>query len=858
MWDLIRFLCLVGTAHAAVIRPVPHSEPTQIAQDMSAAVVSSPTVRPTARIKLEPSSTRNYLQARTLTLPVMSSKWTDVSCSDGLVSDQNPQNMTERYEKAQVPLAWKDLWASWSKYNNSDKHSTGVPETFMMYVGRVFYDKETMDCGQIGDVGCDGFECEADGKAPATYLIMNGFAFMNIYFTKLQKAFYLARDDVYEQMPNFVKLCANIDDESAWVKSMLDIGLFSSLAFIPVGFSAMAAAEVVAANSVPASLVTNMAISGSVFVHNMVENYMKSKTNDDETQSLRDLARSIVEKAGNAIIEYLHRMTSGRKDVEEDLRQLITTGILNTWYLEIRSGKEDGGYLDFQSKLAAGAKQGIFGQIIIPAWRKGAKKANPFILRIDRKDYKCKDPVSQAASHLELDKHMSNDVKDKTIWCDKDGNSFFLLDAHIETNVCSTQNGCGASETYGFFALDGGTDKDLEPYNLHIKDFVLATYGAYKLNGNKNGYIPDQTTTKEVQDDFSVKDNVFPGVSSVRTPGFFNLTVCLNAKVAADNLKNNKIYNFAPCQDPQDEVTVSQPVNSNDYTSGNCMVHVTQWRDLGDGTKNSNNNPLKNTQLAISITDSTDKLVLHAPKQPLYGTLAVTSPEKNKGLSNSLVTTLHDGKLVFWYRDIFWDEDSPEHRCDFGAYDSGDHAMKGDETRQGQCMFHCGDPTKTAPDSVPSLSLQHVPSQQAYLGTGGNKNIETSDFGIDGKGKGFKGGWCTMHIRTYEAKLDSSKYNWLNSDSDYALELTIYDAKKNMIAYQSETYGDTTVQGLLPYIMIATAPKDTQGHVSFKYAGQSFHTGDKDHCGNCGDYDRDLFMDCDCGFSCAQADDKDS
>ncbi|KAJ5101791.1 hypothetical protein NUU61_004013 [Penicillium alfredii] len=171
--------------------------------------------------------------------------------------------------------------------------------------------------------------------------------------------------------------------------------------------------------------------------------------------------------------------------------------------------------------------------------------------------------------------------------------------------------------------------------------------------------------------------------------------------------------------------------------------------------------------------------------------------------------------------------------CVFGAaYAEVLKPIAGGSVPTDSCLFHGGDPTKVSVAKPPHQDWQTSPLQQAYKGFDGNGNIQTSRFG-----KEYKGGWCGLHVRAYKPDLD---WNF-NPGKHYSLELTVKDAEQN----------DVPVQGLLPYIVHATAPKDDEDHVYFNYAGDSWHTRDGKNCkGSCGPYDRDLYMDCDCGFSC--------
>ncbi|KAJ5086378.1 hypothetical protein NUU61_007685 [Penicillium alfredii] len=294
-------------------------------------------------------------------------------------------------------------------------------------------------------------------------------------------------------------------------------------------------------------------------------------------------------------------------------------------------------------------------------------------------------------------------------------------------------------------------------------------------------------------------------------------------------------WDSIPCEDPQSLDDVSGDKNSDGFTPGNCAVHVTHWRPLGDGTKHGNNNQLDKHQLGIMIKDGTNKQMMFAPKQPVMGTL---SAHTSLGPLN---VTVDDDTIHFFHGNQHWTEDSKDHQCSFPkAKWDGDT-----ETKSGSCIYHCESPPESVPDDLDSKDLQVTPIQKAYDGNGGNPNMHFAD--------DYRKGWCTFHLRVYQRNEDNED---LNPSSFYAMEIALYDAGDDdndakIIAYQSQTFAEKSVniQGPLPYELIATPPKDDDDHVYFKYAGASFHTGDKKNCGNCGAYDSGA-MDCDCGFTC--------
>ena len=94
-----------------------------------------------------------------------------------------------------------------------------------------------------------------------------------------------------------------------------------------------------------------------------------------------------------------------------------------------------------------------------------------------------------------------------------------------------------------------------------------------------------------------------PFFNGIQTPGFFNLTVCLNA----DEARNNAAKGHTPvCGTVPNKQGVSQPENDRHYTPGSCGIHFTQIQPKSSSGKDIN--PLDQWQLAITIIDGAKKV----------------------------------------------------------------------------------------------------------------------------------------------------------------------------------------------------------------------------------------------------------
>jgi hypothetical protein len=80
----------------------------------------------------------------------------------------------------------------------------------------------------------------------------------------------------------------------------------------------------------------------------------------------------------------------------------------------------------------------------------------------------------------------------------------------------------------------------------------------------------------KVSDDMKITGgDGLPMEGGIRTPGFFNFTICLDPKEAVDNINNNV---FPPCGTaPQVPASAGTNINApGSFTPGFCKIHVTQ------------------------------------------------------------------------------------------------------------------------------------------------------------------------------------------------------------------------------------------------------------------------------------------
>lgn len=199
-----------------------------------------------------------------------------IPCDASGVVNENPENMTQRYDAAGVPRmslleyphspwkngadllfleAWHDLMDGWNSYYPNP--TGGVDETFVMYYSNAFHLTEGRVV-PLDDPLCGASSCPSDGITPASYLIEDRVAMLNTvsispdpnwahklrlttiqYLSNIVSGYQQASDAMQSKLEDFASTFAKIPNQNADLvtKILLDVGLFLSLALIPTGFA---------------------------------------------------------------------------------------------------------------------------------------------------------------------------------------------------------------------------------------------------------------------------------------------------------------------------------------------------------------------------------------------------------------------------------------------------------------------------------------------------------------------------------------------------------------------------------------------------------------------------------------------
>lgn len=336
--------------------------------------------------------------------------------------------------------------------------------------------------------------------------------------------------------------------------------------------------------------------------------------------------------------------------------------------------------------------------------------------------------------------------------------------------------------------------------------------------------LADNTSLVINKDWSGVVDGGLPFIGGIRTPGFFNYTICLNLTEAVENI-DKKVW--PPCGTVPNSDGVSPSVNQQGYAPGWCGIHISQYQknDLAA-------NPLPEYQAAISIFDGAGNALAYATKQPIDPAIII----KSKLPYDLIVADSSKGDdLCFWYGDQYWcTDDTNVHHCVMGGWDGATKA------RQGNCGFSCPNPTSNPPKSA----TEQVPkgAVTAYMGTG------TATATAVPPVKTYAKGSCGLHVRQYQK---NEFANSLNPSPDYALEMALYDGKMTLIAYMEKTYAPQgqwlSVQGPLQWQVQASTGAVDSDPVYMRYGAQSWNSNSK-QCS--GDWFNNGYRDIACRFDC--------
>ncbi|KAJ5114303.1 hypothetical protein NUU61_000062 [Penicillium alfredii] len=802
-WSIVLVLALTGLgdalppASSRSSQPKPHTTPATRPTVYSKVPVSSITSKPSTKYASVSQSATSSASSASVGFAA-SGDWLAVSCD----VHNNSYPFAEQWKKADGDEAWNQTMAGWRTYLQDPNV---VQKSFDAWLWNALGAGDQPRCFDTDTNGCNPQGCVAK-YTPAGNLMMDNLSGINQFIHTVEKSISDAKQTVQGMIGAFVEtftaLPSKVNEQI--FKTILDALTFG------VTIASAVAWNVLIKQAKWFKVDDWRGASKDVFSGSVAFSMTAPKDNMksiDPYQQTKDLlsafAEQFMDATSESVADYLKEtMWAKNQSAQEQLSSIVTDGL----GYDLRSLPAT------SSDLQGAINQLFFARILGQAWKLSTVAMNPFILRVDRSKYKCGDPVSVPSKKTDqtgfnLGKWMNSETAAKTQWCDPQGNAWFLLNGKYTGGITDGESDYDVivgdvQQVFG--TLAGG---DIDTLNgkdwagITIEAIIKSSWGAFLANGNKNGYQMIESSSLQLSTEFDkVEDGGLPFIAGIETPGFFNLTICFDPYEAVENL----IYRKSPIcgESPKQDGYMSKAPNSAGYTSGACTIHVTEYQP-----NHPDLNLLDQYQLAVTVFDDAKQQLAYATKQPVDPAIKIL--DKTSKLPYDLVisTDRDDHKSVcFWYADQWWCDSDAAHECNFGQYDGG--------KREGDCKFTCNDPgDKAGPPPV------------APPGNVVDANLGTNATG-DGitLAKTYSAGKCDVMVRQYQANEMS---NDLNPSNDHALELTLWDAKGDLIAYTVKTTAPpktwVNVQGPLPYI-VQCANGDGDGEMSCQYADQSWTT----------------------------------
>lgn len=311
------------------------------------------------------------------------------------------------------------------------------------------------------------------------------------------------------------------------------------------------------------------------------------------------------------------------------------------------------------------------------------------------------------------------------------------------------------------------------------------------------------------------------------TPGYFNFTMSLSPFEASTTIQGDTSQQAAPCGSSPSPFVSTSPTNSAGYSPGWCGIHIEQYQKNED-----DENPTSDYEVSILIKDAAGNQIGQATKQDASKPLYVQSK-----LPHNLIVQLGNvdsDPIFFWYADQYWlTNDNSAHDCKLGGFDSGN--------RQGDCGFTCSNPT----NSPPASATQPLPTGLIKA----NDGSDPTTLPTAAPTATYAAGWCGVHVRQYQKDEKNE-----NPTDNYEVEVTLYDAKQNVIGTSGQVSAPTdqavNVQDSLPHVFTLETKAIDKDPLMYSYNGQSWDSANsRGHDCSVGKYDSG-YRDIDCGFSC--------
>ncbi|KAJ5182928.1 hypothetical protein N7492_000544 [Penicillium capsulatum] len=696
--------------------------------------------------------------------------WTKTPCTGS--STDARLSFWDRWTKAGVPEAWDELLTAYKKDRKNPKYPNKL--RIDAWLWNAFYSSMDPQCSAWDSGSCGTIQCVKDQVPAAAEYILDSFAYVNqmvrTTYDSVVAVQLISQNDMQEFVSSFSEKKSHIDEKV--LKLVLDAVLFA------VGLAS-------------ASLWNDVFKEIKIFPQYVkdiggkkVKVNKKGKHPDGQTPQEGN-ERQVWKDISNAAVAYAMISNKDALSAPKDPTVSVwgkmlhyagdyfnhTIAALQNQLSDIMEAKDEkaleridgmmknGGMFNLSTvpskstQMQHSLKSLFFGALLPKLWGISKEESEitpqePFILRVPASKWKCGEkPAFMGGNALHLSKwnmgqYLSSGTNEVTYWCDEEGNTFWLLSA----NYPKCPSCIGIQNWLPFGVLKGGDKKTLdgEKWGISLPDIINSTFGGFLQNGKKNGFEMDKSRSSVTNMEWEVADTEWSMYGGIRTPGFFNFTVCLDPEEADHRIRS---VIRPPCGTvPAGVKSLPGTPNEDGFVPGWCTIHVTQYQP-DDKTRN----PMSTSQLAITVYQDDQEPFVFATKQPLAGTMKIDSK-----LPYPLYVqdNYKDGDkeiLSFWYNGQWFLEYDAAHSCNIGEYDSG--------KREGACGFTCQskakDPPKKPPAGHPQPCHRSLPGQRQ-----------------------------TTHVSQREKRNEME--DALNI-GDYALELTLRDDDNDVISYMAKT-----------------------------------------------------------------------
>ncbi|KAJ5375172.1 hypothetical protein N7517_007178 [Penicillium concentricum] len=439
--------------------------------------------------------------------------WKTMQCS------QIQGDPATQWQEAGAKSAWDTTIAAWNDQSTTD----GFPQFFSSFI----HGPQGMRCDDIGTENrcSQPVEC-SDATIPAGAMILNGFAGIHQLHASVFQAVGLAQASVTNNVGTFTSAFApQPKDNGNMIKMIID----AVMLVVTLGTSVMY--NVVLQNV--ANVITK-AIAAEMTGAILATAVTYYKTN------MKGAVEGL--KVQNTIDSFVGVTMTAWKNLESSYLESIFSGNSSSAIESLYTTIDGGTIAAAMDKLnlvgtSTDVEKILYGQMISYAWSVSPDNARPFVWK--SKIY-CNENLRPLIGAVLVDKSS----RSKVYVCYK--NYMHLL-----------VNGHGGSIGSVLPGGDHDTLNGKDYGGITIEDIVISSVEGFAANNNQNGY-------PKADIDGIVGSFGGDNVPSVRTPGFFNLPVCLDSNVVGDNLEsgNGKESPYWPCENPEG------------YTSTGTNLHV--------------------------------------------------------------------------------------------------------------------------------------------------------------------------------------------------------------------------------------------------------------------------------------------